>query len=293
MTRSACSPLTRQYSWACSSCRTSGSAGGLAHADEHEREIAGDAVSPEARLGERVSREIRRADARGVRPEHARRDAIEENGLLVGQPQVLERGVHVGERHRERARRGAGVAILPDERERRRPVRRHAGGEGHPHERTRHQPEPFAQRRHRIEHRAGRARQRAPVERGGIGRRTAAAEEPRAVRLPLDGAAEPSVDAEDVKGPGRRLVGGARAPAEQQAGALRVVLRLDEQLPERGVGDVVLGTRQHDFRVARHLDFAGPIAAIGNREPPHLDVVLRRDGHRAAAFRNRRRAGGT
>ena len=143
---------------------------------------------------------------------------------------------------------------------------------------------PLAHRRHRIEHRAGRAGQRAAVERGGVGRRTPAAEEPRAVGLPLDGAAQPPVDAEHVEGPRRRLVGGARAPAEQQAGALRVVLGLDEQLPERGVGEVVLRAGQHDFRVAGDLDFARPIAAIGDREAAHLDVVFRRHRHLQLRF---------
>ena len=222
-------------------------AGGLGDAHEHDRQIAGDAVPPQIRLPERVAREIVRADARGIRAEHARRQAIEEDGVIVGQPQVLQRDVHVREGHRERARRGAGVAILPHQRQRRRPIGRDAGGEGDPHERTRRQPHPLAQRRHRIEHRAGRARQRAAVERDGIGRRAPAAEESRAVGLPFDGAAKPAVDAQHVKGPGRRLVGGARAPAEEQAGALRVVLRLDEQLAERGVGEVVLRAARARF----------------------------------------------
>ena len=117
-----------------------------------------------------------------------------------------------------------------------------------------------------------------PSSASGIGRRPPAAEEPRAIGLPFDGAAEASVDAEHVERPGRRLVGAARAPAEQQAGALRVELGLDEQLAERRVGEVVLGTRQHDLGVAGDLDLARPIAAIGDRQAPHLDVVFRRHG---------------
>ena len=70
----------------------------------------------------------------------------------------------------------------------------------------------------------------------------------------------------------------ARPPAEQQAGALRVVLGLDEQLAERRMREIVLGACQHDLGVAGDLDLARPIAAVGDRQPPHLHVVFRRDG---------------
>ena len=112
----------------------------------------------------------------------------------------------------------------------------------------------------------------------GLAGRSPAAEESRAIGFPLDGAAEPPVDAEHVERPRRRLVGAARPPAEQQAGALRVELGLDEQLAERRVGEIVLGTREHDLGVAGDLDLARPVAAVGDRQPAHLDVVFRRHG---------------
>ena len=136
----------------------------------------------------------------------------------------------------------------------------------------------FAQRGNRIEHRAGRARQRAAVERRRVGRRAAAAEEARAIGLPFDGAAQAPVDAEHVERPDRRLVRAARPPAEEEAGALRVELGLDEQLAERRMREVVLGRCQHHLGIARDLDFARPVAAVGDRQPPHLDVVFGRDG---------------
>ena len=42
--------------------------------------------------------------------------------------------------------------------------------------------------------------------------------------------------------------------------------------------EIVLGTRQHDLRVARDFDLARPIAAIGDRQPPHFHVVFGRHG---------------
>ena len=110
----------------------------------------------------------------------------------------------------------------------------------------------------------------------GLAGDRSAAEEVRAIGLPLDGAAEPSVDAEHVKCPGGVSSGAARPPAEEQAGALGIVLGLDEQLAEGRMREIVLGTRQHDLGVARDLDLARPIAVIGDRQPAHLDVVLGR-----------------
>ena len=120
-------------------------------------------------------------------------------------------------------------------------VRRHAGGERHADDGARREPDALAQRADRIEHGAGGARERAAVERDRIGRRAAAAEEARAVGFPLDGAAQTrSVDAEHVEADHGDSSARARPPAEQQAGALRIELGLDEQLAERRVREVVL-----------------------------------------------------
>ena len=134
---------------------------------------------------------------------------------------MLQRDVHVRERHRERARRGAAVAVLAHQRERGGAIGRDAGGERHAHERAGRQAHPIAQRRNRVEHGAGRAGQRAAVERQRVGGRTAAAEEARAIGFPFDRAASrpstPSTWNAQV-GASSAL---ARPPAEQQAGALR------------------------------------------------------------------------
>ena len=144
---------------------------------------------------------------------------------------------------------------------------------------ARRQPDALAQRADRVEHGAGRARQRAAVEHDRVGRRAAAADEARPIGLPFDRAAQArAVDAEHVEADERRFVGRARPAAEQQAGALRIELGLDEQLAERRVREVVLGTRQHDLGVAGHLDLARLRAAVGDRQPPHLHVVFRRHG---------------
>ena len=115
----------------------------------------------------------------------------------------------------------------------------------------------LAQRRNRIEHRAGRAGQRPAVERHRVGRRSAAAEEARAIGLPLDGAAERGPSTPSTWKP---TIGdssaAARPAAEEEAGALRIEFGLDEQLAERRMREVVLGPRQHDLGVAGDLDLA-------------------------------------
>ena len=108
----------------------------------------------------------------------------------------------VRQRQRERARRAAGIVVLPRERFGRLAIRRHAGGETEPHGGARRQPDPLAQADDRIEHDAGRARQRASVERRGV-RRAAAAEEAGAIGLPFDGSLRPALEAQRMERPGR------------------------------------------------------------------------------------------
>ncbi len=55
-------------------------------------------------------------------------------------------------------------------------------------------------------------------------------------------------------------------------------LGLDEELSEGGVRDVFGDGPQGDLDVARQLDLARPVALVRHGEPPHLGVVLGRDG---------------
>ena len=186
-----------------------------------------------------------------------------------------QRDVRVRERHRQHARSGGAVAILAHQRQRRLAIVLDPGCEGHADERARRHAHALAQRSDRIEHRTRGARERT-VERERVLKRAATADEARTVRLPLDGAAETAIDAQDVIGPYLRLVGRSRTPAEEQPRAGRVVFRFDEQLPECRMGEVVLRPPQDDLGVAGNLDLPRPVAPVGDRQPSHLDVVFRR-----------------
>ena len=189
---------------------------------------------------------------------------------------MLQRDVRVRRRHREGARGGAGIAVFPHQRERRRAIGGDAGRERDAHERAGRQPHALAQRCHRIEDGAGRSRQRAALDGDRVGRRSPATQESRTIGFPLDRTAKPPVHGKDMERPGVGLLGGSRTPAEQQTRALRVVLRFDEEFAESGMGDIVFGACEHDFGVAGDLDFARPVAAIGDRQPPDFHIVFRR-----------------
>src|SRR6266545_1982963 len=132
----------------------------------------------------------------------------------------------------------------------------------------------LAQAHHRIEQDASRPGERAPVERLRILGAPATAEEAAAVALPLDRSLRPGLLPDDVHREDLGVVRGARSPPAEQRVALRDVLGLDEELAERGVGEVVRARREDDLGVARDLELADPAPVVRHLEAPHLDVVL-------------------
>src|SRR5207247_4708718 len=64
----------------------------------------------------------------------------------------------------------------------------------------------------------------------------------------------------------------------QSTVALSIEFHLVDQLTECLVRHIVLGSYEHDRRVAGYFDFARLIAVIDDRQAPHLHVILRRHG---------------
>ena len=184
----------------------------------------------------------------------------------------------MGEGEGEGARRGARLVVALGQGQGRLAGRRHPRGEGQPHEAAGRQANALPQADDGIEHDAGRAGERAAVEGLRVLGTAPAAQEARAVGLPFHRALRPAFQAQDVNGPGPGLVGGARPPMAEERRALGQVLGLDEQLAERGMGQVVGGRGEDDLGVARDLDLARPIAVVGHGQPAHLHVVFGRDG---------------
>jgi hypothetical protein len=159
---------------------------------------------------------------------------FEQHRLLVAEPEVLQRAVHVGEGHGEGARSGAPVAILSCQRNRGGAISRDSSGKGHADDGAWRQPDALPERADRVEHCAGGARQRAAIEDDRSGGRAPAADEASAIGFPFDRTAQARpVHAQHVEADDRRFIGRTRPAAEQEAGALRIELGLDEQLPER------------------------------------------------------------
>ena len=252
----------------------------LHHAHQQDRQVARDAVRPQPGLAALVALAQRGLRAqRGVGVHHARRQALEELRLVAGQAEVPQRDLGVGEGERQRARARAGVVVLLRQRVRGGGALRDAGREREAREAAGRQPDPVAQAQHRIEHGAGRARERPPVERLRVVGLASAAQEARAVALPFDGRTQAALDAQHVHRVELGLLRRARTPPAQEGGVLGLVGRLQEELAERRMGRVVLRAAQDGLDVARDLDLARAVAAVRERDPAHLHVVLGRHRH--------------
>ena len=127
-----------------------------------------------------------------------------------------------------------------------------------------------------IEDHAGRAREGASVEGPWVLGTAPPTQEARAVGLPLHRSLRPAFEAQDVNRPRRGLVRGARPPMAEQGGALGKGLRLDKQLAEGGMGQIVSRRGEDDLGIARDFDLARTITVVGHGQPAHFDVVFGR-----------------
>ena len=246
---------------------------------QHDRQVARDGVAPQPRLAAPVAQQRRGIGAqRRLRVDHragqsrvelrvglagvdlAQDDLAVRPGEVehaVGQPPV---DVLVRQRQAGLARVGHAVDDV-DDRGLRGLQRDHA-----------------PRRSHRVEHRPRAARQGA-----GLAQRlrrvqaAAAADEARAVGLMRHPAGLGAVHRQQVQHVGRGLVGGTRPAGAQQRRRVGQALRLHEQLAEGRVLRVGGCRRDHHLGVAGDLDAAPPAAAVGDAQPPQLDVVFGRD----------------
>ena len=135
--------------------------------------------------------------------------------------------------------------------------------------------QPTAQGEDRIEHGAGRAGQRAAVDRGDRRVDAAAApDKPRAIGLEFPLSHRHAVDDREVRRPDLRL-GRRSLPAVGHDGAQAgEVFGLDEQLRKGRMGEVGALRRQHQFGVGGHLDLACVFTEIREGDATDLGVVL-------------------
>src|ERR1035437_7409913 len=160
----------------------------------------------------------------------------------------------------KRARGGARIVILLREgpravlvlRDPRRETEARAAARGEAHARP--------QAQDRIEDGPRRAREGASVERLGIVRPPPATEEAGPIRFPLDRRLDTAVETKNVERPEIRIARRAGAAVREQRRALPCPGRLDEELAERRMRNVLRDRSEGDLRGARGLDLARPLA---------------------------------
>ena len=130
----------------------------------------------------------------------------------------------------------------------------------------------------RIEHRAFAAREcTGPGHRLWVGNGVSAADEPQAIGLIGNFAGFRPVDGHQMKHPRRVLVVGAGAAGAEDRLPLIDDLRLDKKIAERRMQRVCGRRSKHDLRVTRDLDLSACPAAVGDRDPAQLDIILGRN----------------
>ena len=228
-------------------------------AHQEDRQVARDPEGPQAGLAEPVAGEDAGAGAVERVGVNDRAGQLRIHlGLGLGRLQLAQHELAVRPGHLERARREAGVAILVDQRQRRRARFGHAGDDVPVGGGVGLDDDAAANRDDRIEHRAIRVGKRADlVERGRVGDGAAATDELGPVRFVGRVARRRALRGHQMEHPRRFLAGRAR-PARAENG-LRVAenLGLHEQIAEGRVREVGVQRREDDFRVTGQLDGAG------------------------------------
>src|SRR4051812_43979003 len=112
------------------------------------------------------------------------------------------------------------------------------------------QTDPLAKTQDRIEHVTGGTGECAAVERRRPFGAASAAEEPASIRLVLHLPLAAALEAEDVHHPRSRVATVSRTAAAQEGKRIRQVLRLDEQLAERRMREILGRRSEHRLDVA-------------------------------------------
>ena len=246
--------------------------------DSHQRDwhVAGDGVRPESRLAETIPGDgLARPQGR-ARKEDGRRQPLEQRGVgrrqaQLGPPRRIARGALL-----EDAVHGLQAAEPGGQRQGLVPVFRRGGGERQDGGRSRLHPDPLAQAEDRVQHRSyGPRKCRATVHRRRVLRGAPPPQEASAVGLVLD--VPRRLARQDLESPDRLLIVGARPAAAKQGGRRRMVFGLQEELGEGRVRLVRSARIEGHLGIARHLQRAGPVAAVGQGDAADFRVGVGND----------------
>ena len=235
---------------------------GIGESAQHNRQISGDGVRPQARLAEAVSRDgLSRPQGRPGE-ENVRGQPLEPSGVLGCNAELGQGGLVVDPRLLERARYFGQIAQPARQSHRLVAVGGHCGAEGKDGGGALGEPDAATQAENGVQDRPDGPRQgNSGFQSSGASEGAAAAEESGPVGLELDSSDRRAGGAlrtrQDVQGPGRLLISGTRPAAAEQGGGRGQVFGLQEELGEGGMSLVSAAIVEGYLGVAGHLQASG------------------------------------
>jgi hypothetical protein len=245
---------------------------------QHDRQVAGDGVTPQARLATAVLDEQGRIGAqRGIGVDDATRQPRIQLRVGLCSVDLAQHDLAVGPSQVENAVREMAVVIFVDQAQGR------VAGVGDARDNIdrgrllRIQGQQIADGDNRIQHRAVAARQRRRIVHGQRGGGAAgAADEAQAVGLVGHCSDIDTVRDHQVEHPGSRLAQRTRSARAQDGTPLGQNLGLDKKVAEGRVQFVGGRRRDDDFGITRDIDLPALPRAIGDAHPAQLDVIFGR-----------------
>ena len=133
----------------------------------------------------------------------------------------------------------------------------------------------LAQREDRVQHMPHRVREAPGIgQRHRIAQAARAADELRTVGLDLRRPDGIPLDDGELRGPDSGIVLPPLAPRGEEHPLLGHILRLDEELGEGRMCDVIGRPRQHQLHIGGDLQLPYGGADVGDRDAAHLGVIL-------------------
>ena len=248
-------------------------------AHQHDGQIAGDALRPQHGLLAGCPGGDRGAEPR-VGPQDWGGHRLERRGLGRGDPQMAQLHLGLGPGQGPRAVDRVAVMMSVDQVDQARPRVGHHRPEGQSRRPPRRDGDAMAQREGRVQHGADPALQRGPRCQGRrVAQIVVAAQKGGAVGLELHGRGLGGLDHREMGGPDAWLVRAARAAGGDQRAVFGQVFGLHEHLGKGGMRGLGLRRGQDQLGIGGQLQRHRHAGGRGQRQHPHLCVVLARHQH--------------
>lgn len=249
-------------------------------AQQHDRQVAGDGMTPQRRLAAMVVQQHLVVGAQlRVDEQHACGQPLVEHGVFQRGVDLPAGDLALGQRQIEYAVGQTAVAVFVDQGGAGGTLGAHAVDHVHLRLLIRRQRDAAADRHDRVQHRAGRAGQAGLIAQGQrIAGAASAPDERGAVGLVGDRRHIGIVHRHQMQHPRLRFVVPARAPRAQQCLLVGQDFGLHEQIAESRMRLVGLRRRQHHFGVGGDFDHPRLPRTVTDAQPAQLHIVLGGNG---------------